>query len=206
MSTRRYHSPRRGDAAAETREAILSSAHDLFLARGYTGVTIGQIAEAAGVAAPTVYSSVGNKPSILVTLMQPPLTDPTLGEILTELEACGDPRGVIDLTARGTRRMHERHWDLIYGIFYRDPPGEPAVKAVLDSGANDYAQRLGRVADRLVALDGLRAGLTRESAVDVLWFCLGPHAWITLVGERSWTFDRAQAWIADCARRELLKD
>ncbi|MFD1270981.1 TetR/AcrR family transcriptional regulator [Streptomyces kaempferi] len=70
MTTRKYTSTRRVNSAAATREAILSSAHALFLARGYAGVTIGEIAEAGNVAVPTVYSSVGSKPSILTALLE----------------------------------------------------------------------------------------------------------------------------------------
>ncbi|MFJ9711860.1 TetR/AcrR family transcriptional regulator [Streptomyces sp. NPDC101234] len=206
MTTRKYNSPRRANSATATREAILSSAQALFLARGYAGVTIGEIAEAADVAVPTVYSSVGNKAGVLTALLQPALTDPAVVSTLAAVEASDDPRAVIELTAEGTRLTHERHWDLVYGLFYRDPPGEPAVKAVLDKGEDDYVQALTLVADRLIALDALRGGTDRTGALDLLWFYLGPHAWTTLVGERAWTFDRAQEWIARSACLALLKD
>ncbi|WNO62334.1 TetR/AcrR family transcriptional regulator [Streptomyces sp. AM2-3-1] len=205
-TTRKYNSPRRANSAAATREAILSSAHALFLARGYAGVTIGEIAEAGKVAVPTVYSSVGNKPGILTALLKPALTDPAIASTLAAVEASDNPRTVIELTAEGTRLTHERHWELVYGLFYRNPPGEPAVKAVLDRGADDYVQALTRVADRLVVLDALRAEVSRAKAIDLLLFYLGPHAWITLVGERAWPFDRAQTWIAHSACQALLKD
>ncbi|MGW1728213.1 TetR/AcrR family transcriptional regulator [Streptomyces sp. NPDC002306] len=205
MTTRKYTSTRRVNSAAATREAILSGAHALFLERGYAGVTVAEIAEAAKVAVPTVYSSVGNKPGILTALLEPALTDPAIASTLAAVEAADDPRTVIDLTAAGTRRTHERHWDLVYELFYRNPPGEPAVKAVLDKGADDYVQALTLVADRLVALDALRAEVDRADAIDLLWFHLGPHAWITLVGERSWPFARAQAWISRAACHALLR-
>lgn len=205
MATRKYDSSRRAHTAAGTREAILSCAHTLFMARGYAGVTIAEIAEAAQVAIPTVYSSVGNKPGILTALLEPALTDPAIAGTLAAVQACDDPRTVIELTAQGTRLTHERHWDLIYGLFYRDPPGEPAVKAILDKGEDDYVQALARVADRLAELDALPIGVDRAQALDILWFCLGPHAWTTLVGERDWDFDRAQAWITHLACQELLK-
>lgn len=204
MTTRKYQSPRRADAAAATREAILTSARTLFLDRGYAGVTIAEIAGAAEVAVPTVYSSVGNKPGILATLMEPAVTDAAVASTLAAVEASDDPRDVIELTAEGTRLTHERHWDLVYDLFYKDPPGEPAVKAVVDRGHDDYIQALTKVAERLAALDALLPGISREDAVDVLWFHVGPHAWQTLVGERGWTFDRAQAWIARSACQALL--
>ncbi|WP_329528916.1 TetR/AcrR family transcriptional regulator [Streptomyces sp. NBC_01462] len=206
MTTRKYTSNRRVNSAAATREAILSSAHALFLARGYAGVTIGEIAEAGNVAVPTVYSSVGSKPSILTALLEPALTDPAIADTLAAVEASDDPRTVIALTAEGTRLTHERHWELVYELFYRNPPGEPAVKAVLDRGADDYVQALTRVANRLVTLDALPTEVSHAEAVDLLWFHLGPHAWITLVGERAWSFDRAQAWTARSACRALLRD
>lgn len=206
MTTRKYNSPRRTHSATATRESILRSAHALFLARGYAEVTIGEIAEAADVAVPTVYSSVGNKAAVLTRLLQPAVTDPAVASTLAAVEASDDPRTVIELTAKGTRLTHERHWDLIYGLFYRNPPGEPAVKAVLDKGEDDYVQALTRVADRLIALDALSDGTDRTGALDLLWFYLGPHAWTTLVGDRAWTFDRAQEWIARSACLALLKD
>lgn len=204
VTTRPYHSPRRTDAAAATREAILSSAHTLFLARGYAGVTLADIARAANVAVPTVYSSVGPKPGILAALLEPAIKDPAVADTLTAVDAADDPRAVIELTAEGTRLAHERHWELVHGLFYRDPPGEPAVKAVLDRGTDGYVQALTHVADRLAALDALR--VNHPEAVDILWFHLGPHAWMTLVGERSWCFSRAQTWLADTARQALLKN
>ncbi|MGI5516966.1 TetR/AcrR family transcriptional regulator [Streptomyces sp. CA-106131] len=206
MTSRKYNSPRRTNSAAATREAILSSAHTLFMARGYAGVTIGEIAEAGKVAVPTVYSSVGNKPKILTALLEPALTDPAIADNLAAVEASDDPCTVVELTAEGTRLTHERHWELVYGLFYRNPPGEPAVQAVLDRGADDYVQALTRVANRLMALDALRADVSPEEAIDLLLFYLGPHAWITLVGERAWPFDRAQAWIAQSACQALLKE
>ncbi|MFD0508387.1 TetR/AcrR family transcriptional regulator [Streptomyces chiangmaiensis] len=153
-----------------------------------------------------MYSSVGNKACILTALLEPALTDPAIADTLAAVEASDDPRAVIELTAEGTRLTHERHWELVYGLFYRNPPGEPAVKEILDKGADSYVQALTRVTDRLVALDALRADLSRTEAIDILWFHLGPHAWMTLVGERAWPFPRAQAWIARSARQALLKD
>ncbi|MEU1535090.1 TetR/AcrR family transcriptional regulator [Streptomyces fagopyri] len=205
MTVRKYHSPRRTNSAAATREAILKSAHTLFLARGYADVTVGEVAEAAQVAVPTVYSSIGNKPGILAALLEPALSDPAVAATMSAVEECDDPHTVIALTAEGTRVTHERHWDLVYGLFYRDPPGEPAVKAVLDKGADDYVQALTRVTDRLLTLDALRPGISRSEAVDLLYFHLGPHAWMTLVGERSWSFDRTQTCIAHLACEALLK-
>ncbi|ETK37041.1 TetR/AcrR family transcriptional regulator [Microbispora sp. ATCC PTA-5024] len=200
----RYRSPRREDAAAATREAIISSARDLFLAHGYSGVTVAQIAAAARVAVQTVYSSAGSKTAILSALLEPAVNDPTVNEVLDAVAAATDPREIVRLTAAGVRRTHERHWALVFGLLH-EGVGEPAAAEVVRAGVDAYVAALSTVAGRLVTLDALRPGLGPDRAVDLLWFYLGQRAWFVLVGERGWTFDQAEEWLAASARQALLR-
>ena len=62
---RRYASQVRDEQARRTRRAIVTAAHDLFLAQGYAATTIDAIAEAAHVARRTVFNSVGGKAALL---------------------------------------------------------------------------------------------------------------------------------------------
>ncbi|MEQ9814052.1 MAG: TetR/AcrR family transcriptional regulator [Azospirillaceae bacterium] len=66
---RPYRSPKRAAQAAETREAILSAAHRLFLSEGWTKATIAAIAAAAGVSNETVYGAFGSKKALLQELV-----------------------------------------------------------------------------------------------------------------------------------------
>jgi AcrR family transcriptional regulator len=52
-----------------TRQSVIAAARRLFSERGYAGSSIEAIAEAAGVAVPTVYAAFGNKRSILRALI-----------------------------------------------------------------------------------------------------------------------------------------
>src|SRR6476469_2867447 len=62
VKRRGYHSTiRRGDA----RGLVCDAARDLFSTNGYLATTIEDIATAAGVARPTVFSAVGSTPAIL---------------------------------------------------------------------------------------------------------------------------------------------
>ena len=47
-------------------------------------------------------------------------------------------------------------------------------------------------------------GITLNLAVDTLWFYFGQNSWCSLVGERGWTFDRAEQWLLRAASRDLL--
>jgi hypothetical protein len=73
-SKRRYHSPRRAEQAAVTRNAeqaavtrnaALASARELFVSKGYAATTVADIARHARVAVDTVYATVGRKPALL---------------------------------------------------------------------------------------------------------------------------------------------
>ena len=55
----------RDEQARRTRRAIVTAAHDLFLAQGYAATTIDGIAEAAHVSRRTVFNSVGGKVALL---------------------------------------------------------------------------------------------------------------------------------------------
>ena len=201
--TSSYHSPRRADAAAATRAAILASARAMFLERGYADVPMSDIAKAARVAIQTVYVSVGSKAAILSALLRPAIGSPILDETLAAIAATNDPGAVIDLTADGTRRANELHWDMLYGLF-RHAPAEPAARQVHNDAVNAYLAALRTVVDRLTDLNGLAPGLGPERALDLLWFHLGQSAWFTLVGDRGWSFDEAQPWLAGAARHALL--
>ena len=200
-----YHSPRRADAAAATRAAILDTARVMFLDRGYTNVTVGDIAKAARVAVPTVYASTGGKAAILSALLEPAVHDPSVEESLAIVASAEDGARVIDATATGTRRTCERHWATLYGLM-RHALTEPAAHEVIEATLASYLGALTVVADRLVALDALKPGIDRDEAIDLLWFYLGRSPWFTLVGERGWTFDRAEAWLAGAARQALLAE
>src|SRR5579859_2374413 len=62
---KRYTSQVRDEQARRTRRAIVTAAHDLFLAQGYAATTIDAIAEAARVSRRTVFNSAGGKVALL---------------------------------------------------------------------------------------------------------------------------------------------
>jgi len=199
----RYHSPRRLDAAAATRAAILDSARDLYIERGYVNVTVAQIASAAGVAPQTVYTSAGGKAEILRNLLIPAIEDPNVEQTLLAVAKSDDPREVVDLAARGTRLAHEAHWEMLEALV-PECRTEPAAAAVLEAGNAEYAAALSAIATRLIELDALRSDVAEHRAADVLWFYVGQDAWFSLVSHRGWSFDDAELWLAAQAKMALL--
>jgi len=199
----RYRSPRREDAAAATREAILSRARDLFLARGYAATTVPEIARAARVATQTVYASTGGKAVMFAELLQPAINDPTAAEAMTAARQAEDPEQVLALCATAARSGQERYWDIVYGLMRRPPEDDLAQRAIANVTAK-CMEALTVIAQRLDELGALKPGLSPDRAADMLWFYFGPNAWYSLVGDRAWTFDQAEPWLREAARRDLL--
>src|ERR1700710_3021102 len=71
---RRYDASARRAAAEERRARTLAAARELFLAQGYRATTMAAIAERAGVAADTVYASIGPKPAVFRALVEAALS------------------------------------------------------------------------------------------------------------------------------------
>jgi AcrR family transcriptional regulator len=204
MATR-YRSPRREDAAAATREAILSGARDLFLTRGYAATTVPEIARAARVATPTVYASTGGKAALFAELLQPAINDSTAADAMTAARQATDPERVLALCATAARSGQERYWDIMYGLVRRPPDDDLAQQAIANV-ADKCMQALTVIAQRLDDLGALKPGISPGRAADMLWFYFGPNAWYSLVGDRGWTFDQAKQWLLDASRRDLLTE
>jgi AcrR family transcriptional regulator len=201
----RYRSPRREDAAAATRAAILDGARDLFITRGYAATTVPEIARAARVATQTVYASTGGKAAMFAELLQPAINDPTAAQAMTEARQATDPERVLTLCAAAARCGQERYWDIVSGLMRRPPDDELAQRAIANV-ADKCLAALTVIAQRLADLDALRPGISPGRAADMLWFFFGPNAWYSLVGDRGWTFDQAEQWLLAAARRDLLTE
>jgi AcrR family transcriptional regulator len=176
----------------------------LFLERGYGQVTVGDIAEGASVALPTVYASTGGKAAILSTLIEEAMGDPIVDQTLAAVSASRSAEDVLELTARGVRADNERYHAIVQVM---------KTAAIVDSTAREillrsdeaYRQALGHTARRLRSLKRLRRGLNERRATDVLWFYLGREAWHILVTERQWSWHAAEQWLRERACEALIE-
>jgi AcrR family transcriptional regulator len=198
-----YHSPRREQAAAATREAILDAARELFAAHGYGRTTVAQIAESARVAANTVYTSVGGKPQLLAAIMEDGTGDPAVEETLAAVAGTADPAEVIRLTAAGTRRVNERHAKGV-AVLLDSAQVDPTGAEMLQVSVARYRDALGALARRLEDLGAVEA-CDRNRAADVFWYLFGWTSWRTLIIDLGWSWDYAEQWLAQRGIEALLK-
>ena len=203
MSRASYNSPRRQQAAAATREAIIEAAQELFACQGYARTTVAQIAEAAQVAANTVYTSVGGKPQLLAAITEGGTGDPDVAETLTAVARTTDPAQVIRLTAAGTRRVNQRRAKAV-AVLLDSAQADPAAAEMLRVTVRYYRDTLATLARRLEDLDAVQsADLNR--AADVFWYLFGWTSWRTLITDLGWSWDEAEQWLAQQGIDALLR-
>jgi AcrR family transcriptional regulator len=207
---RSYSSPLRTQQAAATRQAVLEAARELFIGQGYGATTVDQIAARAGVSKPTVFTSVGNKQTVLAAVRDVAMAgddEPIAVQerpLPQQIVAEPDQRRAVELLAQHIAALCGRYAlidDVLRGAA---SSGEPGLRELWDTSE---AQRLtgARIwADTLSAKGRLRDGVSRAAAVDVLWLYMAPDVYYRLVHGRGWTPKRYEAWLAETLRRELL--
>ena len=201
---RSYQSPARQQQADDTRRRIVDAARTCFLAQGYAETTIEAIAVEASVAVPTVYAAFGSKKGVLAEILHQARFGPEYQAILREAQATTNPADRLRLTAKIVRQIYageHREITLLRGAAMVAP--ELAKAGESRESGRLKSQQIN--VDALVASDSLRADLTPEQAVDVLWAFTSREFYYMLVVERGWTPEAFEPWLADVLITSLLK-
>jgi len=193
---RRYTSELRNRAADATKARVLDAAKKLFMRRGIDGVTIAEIAEKAGVSAPTIYALYKSKEGILRTMMRAALFGPRFQEARAKLDGVTDPVRLIALSAHVARAIYESEsaeLGLIRGVSAISPA---LRKMEREFEAMRFEMQEARV--RLMfAQAKQRRGLKSDEAQRILWMYTSRDVYRMLVHEGGWTPDRYQRWLSE---------
>ena len=191
--------PSRRQKAARTRLRILRAAHASFVARGYTGTRMVDVAKDAGVAVQTVYFTFHTKPELLAAcydlavlgaLDAPPpheqpwhvamLNAPNPGEAVAQFVA-----GNTAICARVA----------VLDDIVRATVHEPEAVAVHERGEQLRRRDFEKVVARWDTRFGLRRGLSRRSCTDLLLTYSGPPNYRQLVIEYGWSPQAYRRWL-----------
>ena len=194
--------------AARSRQRIVQAATARFVAHGYAGTTIGEIARDAGVATQTVYYDFGAKRNVLHAVLDAAIAgdDPTIPvraqAWVDELVGQTDPVAAVGRLVAGSVAILARVAP-VYDVLCR-AAGEPDVGELFT--ANRAARRGDQRAlvTSLAEAGHLRPGLDVESAADAVYALVNEEVYLLLVGDCGWDVDRFERWLADTLRHQLL--
>jgi AcrR family transcriptional regulator len=193
---------RRARRALETRRRILASARALFYQRGFTAVTIEQIAEDADVATQTIYGIYRNKRGILFAMVDATISE-TAGDVhRTELERETDPRRQIALLAG----FATRYFGAIHDIVEILRGAGTADEAAAAAWKRGEARR--REKDRaLVHIWSEQGALARpaQECEDILWALTGPDVYRLMIVDSGWEPGQFTAWLESTLATALLR-
>jgi hypothetical protein len=85
-------------------------------------------------------------------------------------------------------------------------PADAELAALAEQLITQRASTAAWLVDALTRHAPLRAGCTREEAVDTVWVLMDPAVFDRLTRQRHWTQEQYQGWFAGSVRRLLLAD
>ena len=200
QAPRRYDSSRRRAQAQATRERILQTARELFIAQGYAATSVAQIATTSGVATPTVFAAFKSKVNLLKEAAETALVGDAEAVPLAQRAAMRHVHEA-STAVEVLRRLAALIADIapracpIYLVVYAAADADPDIAELahtLDQHRLTGATQLATtVLQRLGQEDPHRLAQVR----DTIWTLNSPLLYRLLVLERGWTPQQYGEWI-----------
>lgn len=204
-----YDNSRREAAARQTRNAIVDAAHRLFLANGYAGTSLTDVADEAGVSVQTVYAQLGSKRALLKEVLDVAIAGDHEPVAIRDRPAAA----VVEAEPDGVRKL-QLFAEMATTIASRYEPVDRMMRsaAAVDPDVEDQlAQaeqgRLAGMTDFARHLHGagvLRDGMTAEEAGQRIWSLHGAHLYRQLHVVLGWSHEQVSAFLADLLVAALL--
>jgi AcrR family transcriptional regulator len=199
----------RGQARTRlARRAVVESARTLFLERGYAATTIEAISEHSDVPSATVYRLFSSKLGILKAVLDTSIAGddqplavqerPDVASLFSE----PDPHKLLAGFAGITTAINQRTND-IYRVLVSAAGSDLAAAELLEEIRQERDRGQSRIARSLARAHALKPGLRERDAADLIHTLMAPEVYRLLVGDRGWTPERYQQWLATTLTQQL---
>jgi AcrR family transcriptional regulator len=193
----------RAERSRRTRRRIIDAAAVLFLERGYAGATVRAIAEAAGVAVPTVELGFGTKARLLKAAIDVAIAGddeplPVLDRAWADTaRRATSPAELLAVAAEVIAAAQRRSAGLVLAVF-EGGRTDPELAALAEELTDQRAGTARWLVDALAAIAPPHA-----DAADDLWLLMDPAIFDRLVRHRGWTPQQYGRWFARTAHALL---
>jgi AcrR family transcriptional regulator len=208
---RPYRSGRRAEQARETRRRVLEAATAVFLERGWSGATVRAVADAAGVAVPTVEVLFGTKARLLKAAIDVAIAGddepvPVLDRPwAAAARRAADAEAFLAAVGRVLAAAQQRSAGLVLAVF-DGAARDPELARLAEQMTAQRAATAGWIVDGLLRLAPPRPGRARYEAVDTVWLLMDPAVFDRLTRRRGWTPRRYARWFADSVLHLLTSE
>jgi AcrR family transcriptional regulator len=199
---RTYSTRLRQEQAQITKNRILDAASRLFVDRGYSSVTVEDIAREAGVAYQTVYAVFRTKLAVAQAIIWSSFQTEGIDGLMAQARESGDLEVRLRIGARMTRRLNERFATIVR--FMRES-GDPALLAEYQKIEGLRLEQIRTVMSSALTTGRLRPGTSPADAVSSIWAMTGTDLYNQLVSGRRWTPARYEEWLKDALVNMLLQ-
>ncbi|HYJ74679.1 MAG TPA: helix-turn-helix domain-containing protein [Kineosporiaceae bacterium] len=210
VKSRTYSSPLRAEQARRTRSRVLETTRELLIERGYAGVTMADVASAAGVSVPLLYKVFGTKPDLVKQVYDVTLAGDDEERSIADrpgiagVFADPDPRSKLVRYARMSREMAARAGRLVSVLRAGARAGDAELMAFLETTDAERLTGATALVRHLQEAGGLRPGLDAGRARDLVWLAISPEVFELLVLDRGWSLDDYEAWLTEELSAALL--
>jgi AcrR family transcriptional regulator len=191
------------------RRAVVDGARTLFLERGYAATTVEAISEHSDVPAPTLYRLFASKLGVLKALLDTSIAGDDQQRAVQERPDIAalfdepDPHSLLRGFAAVTTAINRRTGD-VYRVLTGAAGSDPAAAELLGEIKQQRDQGQGRIARALSRAGVLKEGLRERDAADLIHALMAPEVYVLLVGDRGWTPERYEQWLATTLTQQLL--
>lgn len=207
---RSYQSPVREESARRTRQAIVAAAAGLFTSAGYTATSLADIAAAAGVARPTVFTAFGSKPALLRQVLDQALAGDDEPIPVADrpwfrpVWDASTQHAVLDAYAQVCTLIGRRA-ALAFEAVRRAADASSEVGELWEALQRNRRAGAAMVIGHLQALGPIQPELTTASATDLLWIFNDPAHYDALVRHCRWPEAAFTTWLASQMQHALLQ-
>jgi hypothetical protein len=163
------------------------------------------------IAVQTIYAVFGTKRAILTELLAVRIGGDEEQTVLRDrqdwqdMEREVDPRRQLALLACIATRIGNRI-SALYGVMAGAAGSDPEIAQMYGRQQQARYADQRRVARSLARKGALRAGLTEARATDIMWVIANPNTHRSLIGERRWTPEEYERWLAQLLISALLAE
>lgn len=204
---RNYDGRTRVEQARRRRAHVLELARRAFLTHGYGGTTLGAIAAEAGVSVETIHKTFGGKSGLVRAIYERGLAGsaPTPAPVRSDTMSASepDPRALMHHWGALTAEVAPLVAPILL-LVRAASATDPDLVALLAEADEQRLARMTRNAKVLAKRGFLRAGISLQSARDVMWTCTAPELYELLVLRRGWTAGKFGEFVGKTLETVLL--